>query len=89
MRKEVAPAIHFGGGETEAAEDGGDVGAVLDAVVDSLNEEVPGLVVDELAVLLLMDDVGGRDALDGVEQGIGYLARRRRRCRPGRAGLPT
>ena len=73
VRKEIAPAIHFGGGETQAAEDGGDVGAVLDAVVDDLDEEEPGLVVDGVAILLLVDDVGGRDALDGVEQGVGHL----------------
>ena len=72
VRKEVAPAVHFGGGEIEAAENGGDVGAVLDAVVDDLDEESAGQVVDGVAVLLLMDKVGGRDTLDGIEDGAGH-----------------
>ena len=73
MRKKVTPAIHFGGGETQAAEDGGDVGAVLDAVVDGLDEKCTGLVIEGVAVLLLVDDVGGRNALGGVKEGAGHL----------------
>ena len=74
VRLHIAPAIHSGGGETQAAKDGGDVGAMLDAVVDDLDEEAAGLVVESVAVFLLMDDVVGRDALDGVEEGGTHIA---------------
>jgi hypothetical protein len=67
--RHVAPAIHFGNGQVQAAKDGRDVGAVFDALVDDLDEEAAGLVIEGVAVFLLVDDMVGRDALDGVEKG--------------------
>lgn len=74
MRHYVAPAIHFGSGKTQAAEDGSDIGAMLNAVVDDLDEEAAGLVVEGVAVFLRMDDLVGLDALDGTEKGGGHIA---------------
>jgi hypothetical protein len=42
---------------------------VFDAVVDDQDEEAAGLVIEGVAVFLLVDDMVGRDALDGVEKG--------------------
>src|SRR5260221_14481572 len=73
VRPHVPPAIHFGDWETEAVEKGSDVGAVLDAVVDDLHEELAGLGLDGLAVLLLIDDLGGRDALNRIHDVFPHL----------------
>jgi hypothetical protein len=74
VRKKIAPAIYFGSLETKSAEYGGDIGAVLDAVVDDLDKEDAGLVVDGGPIFFLMNDVCGRSVLDGVNECDGYLA---------------
>ena len=59
MCPKVGPAIYFEVWKAHPAEDGGDIGAVLHAMVDDLDEEEASLVIKRVAVLLLVNDLVG------------------------------
>jgi len=73
VRSEKAPAVQLEFGQTQPAEDGGDVGAVFDAVIDDLNEQRARLVFKGMTVIFLMYDLQRRGALHRVEHGLRHL----------------
>jgi hypothetical protein len=62
---------------------------MLDAVIDRLDEEELGLVVNELTILLFVDDMGGPDAPGRIEKGLSHLAAKGKKAPPGQAGPPA
>jgi hypothetical protein len=73
MSIQVTPAIHLRRRLQALIEDCRDVGAMLNAVNNNLNEHSQGLIIKLLAIGFFNDMIGGEDTLSHIQQRLADL----------------